>query len=54
MGETGGLAGMNEFVWDGKNGKGDVVSSGGYLVVVDAEGSGETLHTMRRKIAVVR
>jgi Big-like domain-containing protein/flagellar hook capping protein FlgD len=54
MGETGGTAGMNEFVWDGKNGKGELVSSGGYIVVVEAQGTGETLHTMRRKIAVVR
>ena len=34
--------------------EGDFVSSGGYLVVVEAEGAGETLHVMRRKIAVVR
>jgi hypothetical protein len=54
MGEPGGMVGMNEFVWDGKNGKGDLVSSGGYIVVVEAQGTGETLHTMRRKIAVVR
>ena len=54
MGEPGGMVGMNEFVWDGKNGKGELVSSGGYIVVVEAQGTGETLHTMRRKIAVVR
>ena len=54
MGATGGAAGLNEFVWDGRNGKGDFVSSGGYLVVVTAEGAGETLHVMRRKVAVVR
>jgi len=50
----GGSVGLNEFVWDGRNGAGDVVASGGYIAVVNAEGAGETLHTMRRKIAVVR
>ncbi|MEO5619227.1 MAG: FlgD immunoglobulin-like domain containing protein, partial [Candidatus Eisenbacteria bacterium] len=50
----GGLAGLNEFVWDGRNGDGTLVSSGGYLALIEAEGTGETLHVMRRKIAVVR
>ncbi len=54
MGDAGGAVGLNEFVWDGKNGKGDFVSSGGYVLVIEAEGVGETLHVMRRKIAVVR
>jgi len=53
-GSSGGQVGLNQFVWDGKNGHGDFVSSGGYLVVIDAKGAGETLHTMRRKIAVVQ
>ena len=53
-GTVGGRVGLNEFEWNGRNGKGDLVSSGGYLVVVEAEGAGETLHVMRRKIAVVR
>ncbi|UCE03726.1 MAG: hypothetical protein JSW67_05940 [Candidatus Latescibacterota bacterium] len=53
-GEVGGRVGLNEYVWDGRNGDGDFVSSGGYLLVVEAEGAGETLHVMRRKIAVVR
>jgi len=53
-GAQGGLAGLNEFVWDGKNGDGTLVSSGGYTVLIEAEGTGETLHVMRRKIAVVR
>jgi hypothetical protein len=53
MGTPGGQAGLNTVEWDGRNGKGDFVSSGGYLLVIDAEGVGETLHTMRRKIAVV-
>jgi hypothetical protein len=41
-------------VWDGKNGKGRVVSSGGYIVHVEAHGEGQTLHVMRRKVAVVQ
>ena len=53
-GATGGVAGLNEWVWDGKNGSGRTVSSGGYLALVEAQGTGETLHVMRRKIAVVR
>jgi hypothetical protein len=51
---AGGIAGLNQFLWDGRNGNGSVVASGGYIALVEAEGSGETLHVMRRKIAVVR
>jgi hypothetical protein len=50
----GGLAGLNEVQWDGRNGNGTQVASGGYILVIEAEGNGETIHTMRRKIAVVR
>jgi hypothetical protein len=53
-GDQGGRAGLNEFVWDGRNGKGDLVSSGGYIVMIEAQGKGETLHVIRRKLAVVR
>ena len=53
-GAAGGAIGLNEFAWDGRNGKGDYVGSGGYIVVVEAEGHGETLHVMRRRVAVVR
>ena len=53
-GAVGGVSGLNEWVWDGKNGSGRTVSSGGYLALVEAQGTGETLHVMRRKIAVVR
>jgi hypothetical protein len=53
-GQLGGRTGLNEFVWDGRNGRGDIVASGGYVLDVQAAGNGETLHTMRRKIAVVR
>ena len=53
-GQPGGLAGLNEVSWDGKNGKGEVVSSGGYIALIEAQGTGETLHVIRRKLAVVR
>ena len=53
-GATGGTAGLNEVTWDGRNGKGEVVASGGYIALIEAQGTGETLHVIRRKIAVVR
>jgi flagellar hook capping protein FlgD len=53
-GAPGGQAGLNTFVWDGKNGKGDLVGSGGYIVLIEAQGKGETLHVIRHKIAVIR
>ncbi len=53
-GGPGGIQGLNEFTWDGKNGKGDVVASGGYIALIEAEAKGATLHVIRRKLAVVR
>ncbi len=53
-GSEGGVVGLNEVQWDGRNGGNEFVASGGYIVVIQAEGNGETLHTMRRKIGVVR
>jgi hypothetical protein len=53
-GDTGGAAGLNTFAWDGRNGRGDLVASGGYVALIEAQGTGETLHVMRRKIAAVR
>jgi hypothetical protein len=53
-GSEGGSAGLNTVLWDGKNGKGDTVASGGYVLHIEAAGQGETLHSMSRKIAVVR
>jgi flagellar hook assembly protein FlgD len=53
-GSAGGVVGLNEVQWDGRNGGNEFVASGGYIVVIEAEGNGETLHTMRRKIGVVR
>jgi hypothetical protein len=53
-GQMGGMAGLNTWVWDGRNGNGGFVSSGGYLVRIEAHGEGETMHLMRRKIAVVQ
>jgi len=49
-GATGGVAGLNSWNWDGRNGAGAWVASGGYLVLIEAQGSA----TMRRKIALVR
>jgi len=51
---SGGKQGLNEWVWDGKNGKGEFVSSGGYIAFIEAQGTGETVNVIRRKIAVVR
>jgi hypothetical protein len=53
-GDTGGTAGLNEYLWQGLNGSGEPVASGGYVLVIDANSNGSTLHTMRRKIALVR
>jgi hypothetical protein len=53
-GAEGGQAGSNEWVWDGRNGSGSVVASGGYIALLEAQGIGETLHVVRRKIAVIR
>jgi hypothetical protein len=53
-GTPGGNPGLNEWSWDGKNGKGEVVASGGYVVLIEAQGQGQTLHVIRRKVAVVR
>src|SRR5262245_12838930 len=53
-GAPGGTQGLNEWVWDGKNGKGDVVASGGYIALIEAEANGATLHVIRHKLAVVR
>jgi len=53
-GADGGRQGLNEFLWDGRNGSGTVVATGGYLAVVEAQGEGETLHVMRRRIGLVR
>ncbi len=53
-GAPGGRAGLNEFRWDGLNGQGREVASGTYVVQLTATGSGETLHRMRHRVAVVR
>ena len=46
----GGTAGLNEYVWDGRNGNGSLVASGGYVALIEADGTA----VMRRKIALVR
>ena len=53
-GGTGGSQGINEVEWDGRNGEGEYVASGGYILYVEAESQGETIHQIRRRIAVVR
>jgi hypothetical protein len=53
-GDPGGRVGLNEDLWDGRNSEGRVVASGGYIALIEAQGVGETLHVIRRKIAVVR
>lgn len=53
-GEAGGLAGNNDVLWDGRNGRGETVASGGYILQVEAEHDGESIHKMRRRIGVVR
>jgi hypothetical protein len=53
-GSAGGVAGLNEFLWNGENGSGKTVASGGYVVRIEAKGGGETLHVMSRKVAIVR
>lgn len=53
-GLIGGQVGLNEYRWDGRNGDGSFVASGGYIVAVEAVRNGQTIHTMRRKVAVVR
>jgi hypothetical protein len=53
-GMPGGMPGLNEYIWNGENGNGAMVASGGYILQIEATGGGETLHLMRRKIAVVQ
>jgi len=53
-GQQGGITGLNQFVWDGRNGDGKLVATGGYVLHLQANGSGQTLHTQSRKIAAVR
>lgn len=53
-GVMGGAHGINEVEWDGSNGEGEYVASGGYILYVEAERLGETIHQIRRRIGVVR
>lgn len=52
-GGQGGLGGLNEITWNGRNGDGNAVASGGYILFIEAEGGGTTMHVMRHKIGVV-
>jgi len=53
-GTPGGMNGNNAWDWDGKNGDGTLVASGGYIMLLEAQGTGGTINVIRRKIAVVR
>jgi hypothetical protein len=53
-GDQGGRAGHNQVPWDGRNGDDETVASGGYILFIEAQGNGATMHVMRRKIGVVR
>ena len=53
-GVAGGTGGLNQWVWNGLNGAGKLVSSGGYIVMIEAQDTGQTVNVIRRKIAVVR
>jgi hypothetical protein len=53
MGGVGGTVGLNQITWDGRNGNGELVATGGYIAVIESDGNVES-RVMRRKIAVVR
>ncbi|MHB9155381.1 MAG: HYR domain-containing protein [Endomicrobiales bacterium] len=48
-GDTNAQAGLNQIAWDGRNGQGDVVANGGYIVFVHAAGQHK-----RFKVLVVK
>jgi flagellar hook assembly protein FlgD len=49
----GGSRGLNEIVWDGRNGLGDKVANGVYIYRVKASGDGKSTQVLR-KLAVLR
>ena len=53
-GQNGGRAGQNIIAWDGKNGAGDFVGNGGYLVRMSAKGVSGTNSEAAFKMAVAR
>ena len=53
-GAAGGTGGLNQWLWNGTNGAGKLVSSGGYVVMIEAQDTGQAVNVIRRKIAVVR
>jgi len=52
-GDEGGRQGHNTVQWNGYNNENEPVASGGYILFIEAEGNGATMHVMRRKIGVV-
>lgn len=53
-GSVGGQANINEFPWYGKNGAGDTVGNGGYIVQIIAKDSHGNVTKARRKIGVYK
>ena len=53
-GGPGGAAGRTKITWDGRNGRGDLVGNGGYVLEIEAtDGNGKTVKTHGR-MAVVK
>ena len=52
-GAEGGQSGLNEVPWDGRNGDGEAVSSGGYILQIEAQTAGAAPNVMRRRVGVV-
>ena len=48
-GDTGAQGGLNQLLWDGRNGQGDMVANGGYIVCVSGDGK-----TKKFKFMVVK
>lgn len=54
QGAVGGSAGLNNVLWDGRNGEGTEVANGGYLLQILAKGSSGTSYKERHKVAVLK
>jgi hypothetical protein len=53
-GQNGGIVAQNTYTWDGRNGQGDVVANGGYIVQIIADDHQGNTDKARRKVAVVK
>ena len=45
-GDTGAQGGLNQLLWDGRNGQGDIVANGGYIVCVSGDGKNKKFKFM--------